>query len=169
MYIYTFCLEWPIIWPPRIFTFPPGAPCITYKYNWVINWKGRGGKRSWSNRNYPVFCLEGLKKTMKIHRLYSRSSGRDINPGCPEYEELDHETELIVSSWCASCCVSQEQERLSSAVTTTMLYRIFIQLLYYMFWSIKDHHQVETHERYKNHSYFPIWIHIGVHLWTLVV
>ena len=27
-YIYTFCLEWPILWPPRILTFPPGAPCI---------------------------------------------------------------------------------------------------------------------------------------------
>jgi hypothetical protein len=25
MYIYTFCLEWPILWPPRISTFPPGA------------------------------------------------------------------------------------------------------------------------------------------------
>ena len=23
-----FCLEWPILWPPRILTFPPGTPCI---------------------------------------------------------------------------------------------------------------------------------------------
>jgi hypothetical protein len=30
MYIYTFffCLEWPILWPPRILTFPPGTPCV---------------------------------------------------------------------------------------------------------------------------------------------
>jgi hypothetical protein len=26
MYIYIFCLEWPILWPPRILTFPPGTP-----------------------------------------------------------------------------------------------------------------------------------------------
>jgi hypothetical protein len=27
--IYTyFCLEWPILWPPRILTFPPGTSCI---------------------------------------------------------------------------------------------------------------------------------------------
>jgi hypothetical protein len=24
MYIYSFCLEWPILWPPRILTFPLG-------------------------------------------------------------------------------------------------------------------------------------------------
>ena len=24
-----FCLEWPILWPTRISTFPPGAPCIS--------------------------------------------------------------------------------------------------------------------------------------------
>jgi hypothetical protein len=24
-----FCLEWPILWPPRILSFPPGTPCIT--------------------------------------------------------------------------------------------------------------------------------------------
>jgi hypothetical protein len=23
-----FCLEWPILWPPRILTFPPGTLCI---------------------------------------------------------------------------------------------------------------------------------------------
>jgi hypothetical protein len=54
-----------------------------------MNWEACGGKRSWSNLNYPIFFLEGLKKSMKIHRLDSQSSGRDINPGCPEYEWLD--------------------------------------------------------------------------------
>jgi len=24
-----FCLEWPILWPPRILTFPPGTPILT--------------------------------------------------------------------------------------------------------------------------------------------
>jgi hypothetical protein len=25
-----FCLEWPILWLPRILIFPPGTPCISY-------------------------------------------------------------------------------------------------------------------------------------------
>jgi hypothetical protein len=28
MYITLFCLEWPILWPPRILTFPPGTSFI---------------------------------------------------------------------------------------------------------------------------------------------
>jgi hypothetical protein len=31
-------------------------------------------------------CLEGLMKTTKIVRRGSRSPGRDLNPGTPEYE-----------------------------------------------------------------------------------
>jgi len=27
-YMYNFCLEWPILWPPRILTFPPWTPCV---------------------------------------------------------------------------------------------------------------------------------------------
>jgi hypothetical protein len=27
VYIYIFCLEWLILWPPRILIFPPGTPC----------------------------------------------------------------------------------------------------------------------------------------------
>ena len=29
MYIYTFCLQWPILWPPRGSTLPPGTRCIS--------------------------------------------------------------------------------------------------------------------------------------------
>jgi hypothetical protein len=29
VYIYNFCLEWPILWPPGTLTFPPGTPCIS--------------------------------------------------------------------------------------------------------------------------------------------
>jgi hypothetical protein len=29
-YIYNFCLEWPILWPPRILTFPPRTLCIIW-------------------------------------------------------------------------------------------------------------------------------------------
>jgi hypothetical protein len=25
---FLFCFEWPILWPPRILTIPPGTPCI---------------------------------------------------------------------------------------------------------------------------------------------
>jgi hypothetical protein len=28
MYIHFFCLEWPILWPPKILTFPPATCCI---------------------------------------------------------------------------------------------------------------------------------------------
>jgi hypothetical protein len=34
MYIYTFCLEWPILWPLRILTFPPETLCVI-EYNRV--------------------------------------------------------------------------------------------------------------------------------------
>jgi hypothetical protein len=30
MYVYNFCLEWPILWPPRILTFPSRTPCIIH-------------------------------------------------------------------------------------------------------------------------------------------
>jgi hypothetical protein len=32
MYMYTFCLQWPILWPPRTLTFPPGTPCIDHNH-----------------------------------------------------------------------------------------------------------------------------------------
>jgi hypothetical protein len=35
-YIYTtFCLEWPLLWPPTISTFHPGTSCI-YNYQWSM-------------------------------------------------------------------------------------------------------------------------------------
>jgi hypothetical protein len=52
-----------------------------------MNWKGCGRKRSWLNlRYYPGICVEGLRKTMKNLSQDSRSPGRDLNPGHPEYE-----------------------------------------------------------------------------------
>jgi hypothetical protein len=39
-----------------------------------MNWKGCG------------ICLEGLRKTTKNLSQDSRSPGRDLNPGPPEYE-----------------------------------------------------------------------------------
>jgi hypothetical protein len=44
-------------------------------------------KRSWPNlRYYPGICMEGLRKTTKPLSRDSRSPGRDLNPGPPEYE-----------------------------------------------------------------------------------
>jgi hypothetical protein len=46
IYTYTFCLKWPILWPPRILTFPPGTFCIWMNnistsilqaYNWSLH------------------------------------------------------------------------------------------------------------------------------------
>jgi hypothetical protein len=34
----------------------------------------------------PAFALEGLAKTMKTLSQHSRSPGRDLNSGSPEYE-----------------------------------------------------------------------------------
>jgi hypothetical protein len=43
--------------------------------------------RSWPNlRYYPGICLEGSRKTTKNLSKASRSLGRDLNPGPPEYE-----------------------------------------------------------------------------------
>jgi hypothetical protein len=35
---------------------------------------------------YPGTCLEKLKNTTKTLNQDSRSAGRDLNPGSPEYE-----------------------------------------------------------------------------------
>jgi hypothetical protein len=44
-------------------------------------------KRSWPNlRYYSGICLEGLRKTTKNLSQDSRSPGRDLDPGPPEYE-----------------------------------------------------------------------------------
>jgi hypothetical protein len=52
-----------------------------------MNWKGCGRKRSCPNkRYYPGICLEELRKTMKDLSQDSRSPGRDLKPGTPEYE-----------------------------------------------------------------------------------
>jgi hypothetical protein len=54
---------------------------------WTVNWKGLGRKRSWTNlRYYPGISLEGLRKTTNKPPLGSRSSGRDLNTGPPEYD-----------------------------------------------------------------------------------
>jgi hypothetical protein len=52
VHIYTriFCLEWPISWPLRILTFPPGASCISKRW-WPIS------------RCCPDIRSEGLRKT----------------------------------------------------------------------------------------------------------
>jgi hypothetical protein len=56
-------------------------------WQWVMNLKGCGRKRSWPNLRYcSGICLEGLRKTTKIISQASRSPGRDLNPGSPVYE-----------------------------------------------------------------------------------
>jgi hypothetical protein len=51
------------------------------------DWKGCGRKRSWPNLKYYLgIGLEGLRKTTKNLSQHSRSPGRDLNPGPPEYE-----------------------------------------------------------------------------------
>jgi hypothetical protein len=35
VHIKFFCLEWPILWPPRILSFPPGTPCIQLLLRWA--------------------------------------------------------------------------------------------------------------------------------------
>jgi hypothetical protein len=53
----------------------------------MINVKGCERERSWPNLNYyPGSCLEGLRKSTKTLSLDSRSPGRDLNLGPPEYE-----------------------------------------------------------------------------------
>jgi hypothetical protein len=32
VHIHIFCLEWPILWPLWIFTFPPGTRCIRFRW-----------------------------------------------------------------------------------------------------------------------------------------
>jgi hypothetical protein len=54
---------------------------------WVINWKGFVRKRSWPNCEVLSRHLPG--RTEGNHENLSqdsRSPGRDLNPGCPEYE-----------------------------------------------------------------------------------
>jgi hypothetical protein len=49
--------------------------------------RGCGRKWSWPNsRYYPGICLEGLRQITKNLGQDSRPSGRDLNPGPPEYE-----------------------------------------------------------------------------------
>jgi hypothetical protein len=55
-----------------------------------MNWKGYERKRSSNNlwqAYYTGICLEGLRKTTKFFQD-SRSLGRDLNQGSPEYEAL---------------------------------------------------------------------------------
>jgi hypothetical protein len=53
----------------------------------MINWKGCGRKRSWSDlSHYPEICLEGLRETTRNLSQHSRFPGRDLNPERPEYE-----------------------------------------------------------------------------------
>jgi hypothetical protein len=53
----------------------------------MLNWKGLRRKQPWPNfRYYPCFSLERLRKTTKTLSQYSRSPGRDLNPGPPKHE-----------------------------------------------------------------------------------
>jgi hypothetical protein len=53
-----------------------------------MNLKGFGRKRPWPNLSSYTggICVYGLKKTMKDLSQDSRSPGRDLNSGPPEYE-----------------------------------------------------------------------------------
>jgi hypothetical protein len=56
-------------------------------WQWVMNWKECGRKRSWPNlRYYPNICLEDLRKSTKNLSQDSRYPGWDLNPGPPEYD-----------------------------------------------------------------------------------
>jgi hypothetical protein len=138
--------------PPHLHIEFPVSLIITFKANWLgteVRSPGLHVLPIWPHllRSLFVEIREGIIYATKVMDRYDLIN----RTGSPR---------ITLGIW---------QERLSWAVIIIMLYRIFIQLLYYMFQSIKDHHQVETHEKYKNHSYLPIWIHIGVHLWMLVV
>jgi hypothetical protein len=53
----------------------------------MINWEKFWKKRQWSNlKYYPGIYLEGLRKMTEILSQQSRSSGRDLNSGPPEYD-----------------------------------------------------------------------------------
>jgi hypothetical protein len=59
----------------------------------MMQWKGFGRKRSWPNlRYYPEICLEGLRKPAEKSQD-SRFLGRDLNPGPPEYEAREGNTQ----------------------------------------------------------------------------
>jgi hypothetical protein len=52
-----------------------------------VNNEGCGRKWSWSNLRYcSGICLERLRKTTKDLSHDSRSPGRDLKPGSPEYD-----------------------------------------------------------------------------------
>jgi hypothetical protein len=52
-----------------------------------MNWKGfRRGGRGLILRYYTIICLEELRETTKNLSQDSRSAGRDLNPGLPDYE-----------------------------------------------------------------------------------
>jgi hypothetical protein len=53
----------------------------------MMNCKRCGGKRSWPNfKVLSPHLYGGTEKTTKNRSLDSLSSGRDLNPGPPEYE-----------------------------------------------------------------------------------
>jgi hypothetical protein len=55
----------------------------------MMNLKGFGRKPSWPNlRYYPGIRVVRLRKTTKPMSQGSRSPGRDLNPGPPEYEAV---------------------------------------------------------------------------------
>jgi hypothetical protein len=65
----------------------------------MMDWEGFGRKRLWPNlRYYLSICLEGLIKTTKNLRPDSRSPGRDLNPGPPEYEGVLTDVSKILSA-----------------------------------------------------------------------
>jgi hypothetical protein len=52
-----------------------------------MNGKTYGRKRPWPNlKCYPGIFLDGLRKTTKNLSQDSRSAGRDLKPGPPEYQ-----------------------------------------------------------------------------------
>ena len=56
-----FCLEWPILWPPRIMTFPSGTPCIpSFSLSPPSSHKDGGLNPSeWGDLNPSSYCDVG--------------------------------------------------------------------------------------------------------------
>jgi hypothetical protein len=71
-----------------------------------MHWKGYGRKLSWSVLSYSGMLSGGLRKTAKNICQDSRSLGRDLNLGPPEYKTgVTFSSTLLQSVWPNIMCI----------------------------------------------------------------
>jgi hypothetical protein len=127
-----------------------------------MNWKGCGRKRSWPNkRHYPGIFLEGLRKSTKNLSWDSRSPGRDLNPGPPEYKAgvlTTRKRRSVIFLSCPCAYTSRHEDVSASAGTSPRIHNLGTRWKWVASWSVSRPGRITSGWRNHDTDWIGAWV-----------